>query len=134
MTIEYIASIDQRIDWSSLAGLFVRADLGNRSLRVLEAAFRGSQVAVFAYEDGRLIGAGRALSDHTLWSAIFDVAVDPAHQGRGIGTELVRKIFEIAGTPNVMLKSVPGKEPFYGKLGFRLMPTGMENNGAGAEP
>jgi GNAT superfamily N-acetyltransferase len=125
MAITYTTSTDH-IDWNHLAALFVRTDLGNRSPDLLETTFRGSQVTVFVHEDGRLIGAGRALSDHTLWSAIFDVAVDPTYQGKGIGVELVRRIREAAGTPNVMLKSAPGKEPFYAKLGFKPMPMGME--------
>ena len=74
-------------------------------------------MAVFAHE-GHLVGAGRALSDRTLWSANFDVAVDPTYQGKGIGAALVRTIFKVAGTSNVMLKSVSGKERFYGKLAF----------------
>jgi len=131
MAIQYTTSADG-IDWDDLAALFVRANLGNRTAQLLEAAFRGSQVAVFAHEGGRLMGAGRALSDRIAWSAIFDVAVDPRYQGKGIGAELVGTLIRAAGTPNIMLKSVPGKEGFYRGLGFEPMPGGMEANHSSA--
>jgi predicted N-acetyltransferase YhbS len=132
MTLHYSTSTDT-IDWQALADLFVRTGLGNRSPQLLQALFCGSQVTVFAHEDGRLVGAGRALSDFVLWSALFDVAVDPACQGRGVGAALVRLIFATTGTPNAMLKSVPGKEAFYASFGFQPMPTGMEVTGMGTD-
>jgi len=125
MDVRY-TSTTEGIDWDALAYLLSRAGLGNRPPAVLESLFRQSQVTVFAYDDGQLVGAARALSDYTLWSVVFDVAVDPAFQGKGIGAALVKRILQLAGTPNAMLKSNPGKERFYEMLGFELMPLGME--------
>ncbi|SEL75072.1 Acetyltransferase (GNAT) domain-containing protein [Pseudoxanthomonas sp. GM95] len=125
MAIVYTDRLDG-IDWNALAALFNRAGLGQRTPALIEATFRGSQLVAFAHDQGRLVGAGRALSDRVAWTAIFDVAVDPHAQGQGIGGALMRLIRERAATPNFMLKSMPGKEPFYAGLGFVPMPTGME--------
>jgi predicted N-acetyltransferase YhbS len=131
MAIVYTGSIEA-VDWPQLAALFVRTDLGDRSPQLLQALFQGSQVTVFAHDEERLVGAARALSDFVLWSAIFDVAVDPAYQGKRIGATLMQMISDATGTPNAMLKSVPGKEPFYAGLGFCAMPAGMERQHSGA--
>ncbi|MET0288104.1 MAG: GNAT family N-acetyltransferase [Pseudoxanthomonas sp.] len=127
MTIVYTRSTEA-VDWHQLAALFVRTELGDRSPQLLQALFEGSQVTVFAHDAGRVVGAARALSDFVLWSAIFDVAVDPAYQGRRIGATLMQLLSEATGTPNAMLKSMPGKEPFYAGLGFAPMPAGMERH------
>jgi GNAT superfamily N-acetyltransferase len=125
MAIHYSTSLDH-VDWARLAEIFVDAALGDRSPALIEETFRNSQAVVFAWERERLIGAGRALSDHVAWSVIFDIAVDPSYQGRGIGAALVRGIASASPAPNLMLKAVPGKEAFYATLGFEMMPTGME--------
>lgn len=125
MTIRYSTTFD-KVDWARMAKILVDASLGNRAPGFVEQTFRNSQVVAFAWDGEKLIGAGRALCDHVAWCVIFDVAVDPSYQGKGVGAALIHQISSAAATPNVMLKAVPGKEPFYAKLGFEPMPTGME--------
>ncbi|MGH6761975.1 MAG: GNAT family N-acetyltransferase [Phyllobacterium sp.] len=43
-------------------------------------------------EDGRLIGFCRVLTDYTFKAMIFDVIVDEAYRGRGVGKALVGRI------------------------------------------
>ncbi|MBT9493083.1 MAG: GNAT family N-acetyltransferase [Paucibacter sp.] len=88
-------------------------------------SFRNSQVCCFAHIDGVLVGAGRALSDRVLWTVIYDVALLPEHQGKGLGKAIMDSLAEQAGAAQVMLYAAPGKEPFYAKLGFRAMKTAM---------
>lgn len=125
MSIIFSTSCEQ-VDWQQLAQLLTVTGLGNRSAQELEQTFRNSQVTVFAHHGERLVGAGRALSDHVVWTVIFDVAIDPNLQGQGVGAALIQRIQAEAGTPNTMLKSMPGKEGFYSLLGYALMPSGME--------
>lgn len=88
-------------------------------------AFEASHTAVFVYEDGRMVGFGRALSDGVYQAAVYDVAVLPEMQGRGIGKQIVEAILARVAGCNVILYASPGKENFYRKLGFRLLKTGM---------
>ena len=92
---------------------------------VHKKAFENSHTRIFAYQDGRLIGFGRAISDGVYQAAIYDVAVIPEFQGRGIGTTIVKNILSKLPSCNFILYTMPGKEDFYRKLGFRRMKTGM---------
>ena len=78
------------------------------------------------FDDGQLVGAGRALADGLDCSYLADIAVHPQYQGRGLGKAIVLKLTELsAGHKKIILYANPGKEPFYQKLGFKRMRTAM---------
>ena len=125
MTIVWKDSL-REIDWDELSALYKAAPLGNKSPAWLQSAFTNSMFRSFAYEDGVLIGAGRALADGVDCSYICDVAVLPRYQGQGVGRDIIaRLIAQSKGHRKIILYSVPGKEAFYKKLGFRRMTTAM---------
>ncbi|MGE5240777.1 MAG: GNAT family N-acetyltransferase [Bacteroidota bacterium] len=114
------------ISWEELARLFELAPLGkNRDPEKLEKAFRNSLLKVFAFHGTKLVGAGRALSDGVWRAAIFDVAVLPEYQGKGIGSTIIRQLIDSANVEVIMLYAAPGKEEFYEQFGFRKMTTAM---------
>ena len=92
---------------------------------VHRTAFEASYVTVFVYHGDRLLGFGRAISDGAYQAAIYDCAVVPEYQRRGIGTIIVKNIMQPISHCNVILYASPGKEGFYQKYGFRKMLTGM---------
>lgn len=115
-----------RVSWSELARLYELAPLGaRRAPEQLALAFDNSLLKVFAFDDDRLVGAGRALSDGVWRAAIYDVAVLHEYQGRGIGSRIIRHLVESAGVDVVMLYAAPGRESFYERFGFRRMKTAM---------
>ena len=115
-----------RVDWIELEALYRLAPLGNKSAELLRTVFTNSRYKFFAYAHGKLVAAGRALSDGADCSYVCDVAVMPAHQGRGLGREMVSRLVEASrGHKKIILYSVPGKEGFYRKLGFRRLLTAM---------
>ncbi len=125
MSLTWSHSIDQ-LDWNELAALYHAAPLGNKTPAGLKTAFTNSMFRCFVYENGRLVGAGRALADGVDCSYICDVALLPSHQGQGIGKQIVAELLKLSsGHRKVILYSVPGKEPFYKKFGFRRMTTAM---------
>lgn len=113
------------VDWNDLAALIEAAGLGQRDPALLERVFRGSYATVLAYEDGRLVGAGRAISDGVTSSAIYDLVVAPDRQGRGLGKALMQDLLARLPARSVMLLSVPREQGFYAKLGFRRLKTAM---------
>ncbi len=113
------------VKWEQLVDIFRRAPLGEREAGRLRRIFEQSTVCCFAWDGSELIGAGRAISDRISYAAIFDVVVAPEYQGRGIGKSIMDNLMKAAEAPNVILHSVPGKEGFYQKLGFRKMKTAM---------
>lgn len=116
----------EHLDWSELSALYLAAPLGHKDPADLRIAFTNSMFKVFAYDEGRLVGVGRALADGADCSYICDVAVHPTHQGTGLGTQVVERLLERSrGHKKILLYAVRGKEPFYRKFGFRRMTTAM---------
>jgi len=114
------------VDWEELSALYRAAPLGDKRPDWLKTAFSNSMFRYFAYEDGRIVAAGRALADGVDCSYICDVAVLPSHQGKGLGREIVLKLVaQSKHHRKIILYSVPGKESFYKKLGFKRMSTAM---------
>jgi ribosomal protein S18 acetylase RimI-like enzyme len=112
-----------RVQWHVLANIIEQAGLGTRTPALVERAFRGSYTCCFAEEDGTLVGAGRAISDGVSNSAIFDVVVLPAKQGKGIGKAIMHSLLERLPQRSVLLVSVPSQRKFYEKLGFHKLKT-----------
>jgi ribosomal protein S18 acetylase RimI-like enzyme len=114
------------VDWIELETLYRLAPLGNKSAALLQTVFTNSRYKYIVYDDGKLVAAGRALSDGADCSYICDVAVMPSHQGTGLGKEMVNRLVDASrGHKKIILYSVPGKEGFYRKLGFMRLLTAM---------
>jgi ribosomal protein S18 acetylase RimI-like enzyme len=98
-----------KVEWVSLSGKNIDdiADLTQRCMRhdgglqvtasraFLERRYAGSEVkAVGAFKDGRLLACG-AVRPLTGSSAVVGL-VDPAHRGRGLGSELFDRLLDVA--------------------------------------
>ena len=125
MAIEWSESIDS-VDWNELEAMYRAAPLGNKDAAQLRTVFTNSLHRCFVYEDARLVGAGRVLGDGADAAYLCDVAFLPSHQGSGLGTQLVARLIELSqGHRKIILYSVPGREGFYKRFGFRRMATAM---------
>ena len=113
------------VDWNFVPETLKRVGMSHDEPEKHRKAFENSDVVVFIRHEGQLIGFGRALSDGVFQAAIYDVAVVPEYQAKGIGTIIVRTIMEKFPGCNFILYAAIGKEGFYQKLGFRKMKTGM---------
>ena len=114
------------IDWDELSELYRVAPLGDKRPADLKLVFENSMFRVFVFEDGRLVGAGRALADGRDCSYLCDIAVLPDQQGCGLGKEIVARLVRLSASHRkIILYAVPGKEPFYEAFGFRRMTTAM---------
>jgi ribosomal protein S18 acetylase RimI-like enzyme len=125
MPLTWSDTLDQ-IDWEEVSGLIRVAPLADKEPGLLRTAFTNSMFRCFVFDDGRLVGTGRVLADGVDSAYLCDVAILPSHQGRGLGREIVARLVELArGHRKIILYSVPGKEGFYARLGFRRMTTAM---------
>jgi ribosomal protein S18 acetylase RimI-like enzyme len=125
VALDWQRSLDG-VNWDELSALYRAAPLGEKNPMHLQKVFTNSLFASFVYDDGRLVGAGRALADGGDCSYICDIAVLPSHQGTGLGKQLVADLVERSrGHKKIILYAVPGKEPFYKKFGFLRMKTAM---------
>jgi ribosomal protein S18 acetylase RimI-like enzyme len=117
----------EALDWDELVALYQASPpMGGKSAAGLKTSFGNSMFKCFVYDGSRLVGAGRALADGIACSYIADIAVLPAYRGTGLGKQVVAELLRLsAGHKRIILYSVPGKEPFYRKFGFRRMRTAM---------
>jgi ribosomal protein S18 acetylase RimI-like enzyme len=117
---------DFGIDWNELSRLYRIAPLGDKKPEDLRISFSNSRYKCFVFDNGEMVGVGRALADGVDCAYICDVAVHPRCQGAGLGKAIVEKLVELsAGHRKIILYANPGKEGFYHKLGFRRMKTAM---------
>ncbi|WP_432735969.1 GNAT family N-acetyltransferase [Maridesulfovibrio sp. FT414] len=124
MTIEVKYSCDE-VDWDLVASILKRVGMGHYAPEIHSKAFHASHTTVFIFDDDKMIGFGRALSDGAYQAAIYDCAVLPEYQGQKIGSLILEHILKQLEGCNVILYAAPGKEGFYQKLGFSRLKTGM---------
>lgn len=125
MALEWSDSLEA-IEWEELSSLYRVAPLGDKKAGDLKVVFTNSMHRVFVYDEGRLIGAGRALADGIDVSYLADIAVHPDYQGRGIGKDIVARLRDLSKHHRkIILYAAPGKDEFYLKLGFKRMLTAM---------
>jgi ribosomal protein S18 acetylase RimI-like enzyme len=107
------------IDWQAVERLFKEAELGGREGDKIRRAFENSTTVCFVWDGGRLIGCARALSDLEYHATIYDVAIHPEYQRRGIGSELMREMLSRLPVWRVLLVADGDAARFYGRLGFK---------------
>ena len=113
------------IDWVEIADSLKRVGMAYHAPEVHQRAFEASHTTVFVYENTTLLGFGRAISDGEYQGAIYDVAVLPEAQGKGVGRIIIETIQNRLPNCNLILYATPGMEGFYKKMGFGQMKTGV---------
>lgn len=99
----------------------------------LQKALENSFLVISVWEvrsDGkRLVGFARVISDGVLYATIWDVAIRPEFQGRGLGRVLLRHLIDRLGRENIAditLFAGSGAVDFYHSLGFVADPNGIK--------
>ena len=113
------------IDWELVVDILREVGMGYHTAEIHKQAFNNSYAVVFVFDELRLIGFGRAISDGVYQAAVYDVAVIPDYQGKGIGKIILQTIIKNCPDCNFILYASPGKEKFYEKENFKRMKTGM---------
>ncbi len=82
------------IDLDQLAALFTSVGWQSRTAdrARLRQQVLGAMFVESAWDDDKLVGFARAISDGATNAYISTVAVLPAYQGQGIGRELIRRL------------------------------------------
>lgn len=93
-----------------------------------EEAINNSLYTVIAVEDNQTVGMGRLIGDG-MYFIIADIIVYPAYQKNGIGSKIIDRMIEyvnnltpINGRSSIQLIAEKGKETFYEKMGFKIVP------------
>ena len=72
-----------------------------------------------AWDDEKLVGVARSLTDFDYCCYLSDLAVDEEYQKKGIGKELIRLTQSKLGSDaKLILLAAPKAEGYYAKIGF----------------
>lgn len=94
----------------------------------IQKALDNSLYTIRAVDGNQTIGMGRLIGDGVYY-LIADIVVHPNYQKQGVGSKIVNMIIEyvekatpIGGRSSIQLIAVKGKEAFYEKMGFKIIP------------
>jgi ribosomal protein S18 acetylase RimI-like enzyme len=125
MAISYKTGIDN-LDWDQLTALYHYPGIGMVGGRGekgdkegIRQAFLNSYRVVTAWNDNRLVGSCRILSDGLCYGMIFDVGVLPEHRRKGVATTMLNLLLDGMDNMTIHLTSRFGMEDLYRKLGFK---------------
>lgn len=122
--IEYTSELET-VTAADLDGFFAgwpKQPSPDRHLELL----RASDHVVLAREGAKVVGFVTAISDGVLSAFIPLLEVLPEYQGRGVGTELMRRLLtELSHLYMVDLSCDDELEPFYRRLGLQRLDRGM---------
>ncbi len=117
MTIEYIDTIES-VSPNQLEGFFVGWPEHPDQAAHLEV-LRGSHSVWLALDQERCVGFINALSDGAFYAYVPLLEVLPDFQGKGIGKELVSRMFEsLKGMYAIDIICDESVAPFYDELGL----------------
>ena len=109
--------------------LRVAAGLSRKSPEGAAIGLANSWHAVVVRHGGEIVGMGRAVGDGGLFFMVVDIAVEPAHQGRGLGKAIMAALVERlrAAAPSrahVALIADGEAHRLYAQYGFTLTAPG----------
>lgn len=82
----------------------------------------GSNLVVSAWEDDKLVGISRSITDGAWSTYLADLAVATSYQKAGVGRKLIELTKEAAGEESmVLLLSVPTAMEYYPKIGMERL-------------
>ena len=125
MPITY--STDASLNVAQVIALYNRSILGERRPVNKPAVFQGmidnASILVTAWDDTKLVGIARSLSDFIYITYLADLVVDEDYQQQGIGKQLIA-LTQAQTSPDCMmvLLATPSANDYYPKLGFTHNP------------
>ena len=126
MQIEY--STTRRIGADAFIDILRRSTLAERrpvqDRACIESMLRHGNLLCTAWEEERLVGVARSVTDFSYCCYLSDLAVDAALQGRGIGRELIRLTrAQLGPRALLILLAAPKAAPYYPHIGMQAHPS-----------
>jgi len=82
--------------------------------------FINSTLVISAWDNKKLIGVVRVLSDKMIRSIIYDLVIFPEYQKKGIGQELVKRCIGHFPNSEWLVQTTKEISPYYEKIGFKI--------------
>ena len=110
-------SVDQFIDVLTRSTLSERRPVHDRER--IGLMLKHANILITAWSDDLLVGVSRAWSDFSFVCYLSDLAVDVAHQKKGIGKELINQTHAVSGMETTLiLLAAPAAIEYYPKIGM----------------
>ncbi|MCU5380213.1 GNAT family N-acetyltransferase [Bacillus cereus] len=122
-------TMEHPTDFIGLLALY--ESLGWNSLQLtvneLEQMCKQSWYAMYAFDNKKLVGMGRIISDGVITGVICGVCVLPEYQYIGIGKEIVERLIQHCEQNKVIpqLMCVEKLQSYYESIGFQAFSVGM---------
>jgi aralkylamine N-acetyltransferase len=127
--LRYIKIIhDKSVSPLDVQDLCASVGWSRREPGLISKALLNSLSVVSAWEKDVMVGFARATGDYVFNATVWDVAVRPSHQKRGIGRLLMVELLhdlDQYGIPLITLYADPGTDGFYKRFGFSTDPSGV---------
>ena len=129
--IKYLKNVDLNLEDIILVfeKSSINRPIGNK--KRIKSMFDNSNLVISAWDEDKLVGLCRALTDFSYCCYLSDLAIDIDYQRQGIGRtmiDLVKK--EISDEVALILLSAPSAMSFYPKVGFGKIENGFIINRA----
>ena len=90
----------------------------------VDAMLQNADLLISAWDDDRLVGIARAVTDYAYCCYLSDLAVDEAWQRRGIGQELLATLKQALHPQcKIILLAAPQATDYYPHIGFTQYPS-----------
>ena len=117
----------QSITSAQFIDVLQRSTLGERRPVDTPAAIQGmldnADILITAWDNGRLVGVSRSVTDYHYCCYLSDLAVDESYQRQGIGVELIALTQAQLGPGcKIILLAAPAAADYYLRVGFSHHP------------
>lgn len=116
---------DKHVDIKRLVKLFEEVSWKDKTDEDrLDAMIENSQIVVTAWDDNKMVGFARCITDFVFNGQINNLVVDARYRGLGIGKKLISDILNSNKKVTYILRGDTENADFYEKLGFELVDYG----------
>lgn len=116
-----------KITTEQAIGLYIRSTLGERrpidSAKTFADMLTHANLMITAWDQEKLVGIARTLTDFSYVAYLADLAVDELYQKHGIGKRLIQETQSRLGSEcMIVLLAAPKANEYYQKMGFEHNP------------
>jgi predicted N-acetyltransferase YhbS len=107
--------------------LYIRSTLGERrpihNVQTFAAMLKNANLTITAWDNDKLVGISRSLTDFSYVAYLADLAVDQEYQQSGIGKQLIEETkLRLGPECMIVLLAAPKANEYYEHIGFEHNP------------
>ena len=120
----YTLRIGNDIDMDAVLAVYRQSTLGERrpidDITRMTAMVREANLVITAWDNARMIGIARCLTDFVYVTYLADLAVSADYQRQGIGRALIEAVRTACGPDTgIILLSAPAANTYYPRIGMK---------------